>query len=83
MPVLIVCSQLQALNATSTGVVGVNINSFRIQALQDTALTVGAQAGLYWRSIQINEMLNANSKTFDRIYNFNGLILPHSVLPLF
>lgn len=72
---------LAALNTKSPGVNAVDINSFRIQALQDTALTVGAQAGLYSRSIAINQMLMDESTTLDRIYNFNGLLLPHSVLP--
>lgn len=72
---------LLQLNSKSTGVSGTDINSFRIQALQDTALTVGAQGGLYSRSIEINQMLMAESNTLDRIYNFNGLLLPHNVLP--
>lgn len=72
---------LQNLNAKSTGVFGVDNNSFRVQALQDTALSVGAQAGLYWRSIEINQMLMDQSTTLDRIYNFNALLLPHNVLP--
>ncbi len=75
-------SQLQALNSSSSGVVGIgSTGSFRNEELQDTALTIGSQAGLYWRSIQLNQMLMQQSKTFDQIYNFNGLLLPHSVLP--
>lgn len=74
-------SQLQNLSASNQAVSGGNISAIRLQALQETAMTVGAQAGLYWRSVQINALLYQDSKTLDRIYNFNGLILPHHVLP--
>lgn len=75
-------SQLQGLTATKTGVLGAgNISAIRYQELQETAMTVGAQAGLYWRSVQINKQLYCNSQVLDRTYNFNSLILPHHVLP--
>src|ERR1700683_1678467 len=72
-------SKLQNLSASNQSVSGGNISAIRLQALQETAMTVGAQAGLYWRSVQINALLYQDSKTLDRIYNFNGLILPHHV----
>lgn len=74
-------SQLENLNAAGAKAVQGNISDIRAQALQQTAMTVGAQSGLYWRSIQINTMLLANSKSLDRVYNFNGLMLPHNILP--
>lgn len=57
------------------------INKIRKAALQETAGGVGAQAALAWRSKQINDMLLQQSRTLDRIFNFNSLVLDHNVLP--
>ena len=56
-------------------------NGIRFQAIQDTALSVGAQAGLYWRAQHINEILQDHSKQLDQIFNFNRLMLSDHVLP--
>jgi defect-in-organelle-trafficking protein DotC len=57
------------------------INKIRRAAIQETAGSVGAQAALAWRSKQINDMLLQQSRTLDRIFNFNSLVLAHNVLP--
>lgn len=57
------------------------INGMRAEALKDVALSLGAQAGLHWRSKQINAVLKTKSKLLDRTYNFNALLLDHNVQP--
>ncbi len=56
-------------------------NSIRLQALQETALSVGAQGGLAWRAEQINSILDLHAKALSSIYNFNLLMLPQNVQP--
>jgi defect-in-organelle-trafficking protein DotC len=51
------------------------------QALQDIAMSIGAQAGLAWRSEHINQVLNKNASNLDRIFNFNLILLDHNVVP--
>ncbi len=53
----------------------------RYQAIQDTALGIGAQSGLAWESKNIDEQLMRQVSTLDKIYAFNLLILDHNVLP--
>lgn len=53
----------------------------RIMALQDTALSLGAQAGLAWRAKQIDQELTKQARNLDSIYDFNSLILEHNILP--
>ena len=66
----------------SAGVISDNSSKVvRSQSLQDTALSVGAQAGLYYRAQQINQILQQQSKALDEIFNFNRLMLSDHVLP--
>lgn len=58
-----------------------NKKKLRYQALQDTALSLGAQSGLAWESKNIDEHLQAQTATLDKIYKFNALVLDHNVLP--
>lgn len=53
----------------------------RMMALQETALSLGAQAGLAWRAKQIDEELTKQARNLDAIYDFNSLVLEHNVLP--
>ncbi len=53
----------------------------RMQAIRETALSIGAQAGLAERSKAINDSLEAQASRLDRIFNFNALMLEHNVLP--
>lgn len=57
------------------------INSIRLTSLKETARSIGAQAGLSWRSQQINRTLLVQKKYLDKIFNFNYLILHKNVLP--
>lgn len=57
------------------------MTDIRMNALRDTAVTVGAQAGLAWRAEEIRCMLKEQTRTLDHIYNFRGLMLRNSVLP--
>lgn len=53
----------------------------RQMALRETALSLGAQAGLAARARIIDEQLTKQTRTLDSIYDFNALILEHNVLP--
>ena len=53
----------------------------RYQAIKEGALSVGAQGGLAHRSEAINKVLAKERKSLDRTFDFNGMLLNHSVLP--
>jgi defect-in-organelle-trafficking protein DotC len=74
-------SQLQDLHAKAVVSTKKEMNAVRAQALQDIAMSVGAQAGLAWRSNNINQMLTKNTGHLDRIFNFNLMLLDHNVVP--
>ncbi|MDR3492917.1 MAG: type IV secretion system DotC family protein [Gammaproteobacteria bacterium] len=75
--------QLQGVMAgTYTGgLSGAEIGQLRYKALEDTAMSLGAQGGLASASQQINVSLEKDRKHLDNIFNFNGMILSHGVLP--
>jgi defect-in-organelle-trafficking protein DotC len=50
-------------------------------ALKETALSLGAQAGLAWRAKIIDQALTKETRNLDAIYDFNSLILEHNILP--
>ena len=53
----------------------------REQAMQETALSLGAQAGLSLRAKKINSILEQQTKQLSQAFNFNLLLLDHNVLP--
>ncbi len=57
------------------------INQYRVEALKDVAMSVGAQGALAKRSIEIDAMLTKQSRYLDQIFNFTPLMLPHNVVP--
>lgn len=57
------------------------LSQLRIKSLQDSAMSIGAQAGLAWASAQINTRMTQDGKYLDTIFNFNGMMLSHGVLP--
>ncbi len=57
------------------------VSKIREMALKETALSLGAQAGLSWRAKIIDEALTKQTRNLDAIYDFNALILEHNVLP--
>lgn len=72
---------LKKLHASSNTGPAEGVNAIRTQAIQDTAVSAGAQSGLAWRAKQINVLLQNNSKLLDQVYNFQALMLPDHVLP--
>ena len=58
-----------------------SINAIRHQALRDSAMSLGARAGLAWRAQQVNLSIRKHEKRLDRIFNFNALMLENYVLP--
>lgn len=56
-------------------------NAIRIKAIQDTALSVGAQGGLAWQSQKIDDMLDQDEDELNQVFNFAPLILKDNVLP--
>ena len=57
------------------------ISQIRLKVLEDTAMGLGAHGGLAIASQQINNRLTAHQWSLDAIYNFNGMLLSHGVLP--
>lgn len=57
------------------------LSQLRVKALQDTAMSLGAQGGLAWASQQVDEQLSRDKWYLESIYNFNGMMLSHGVLP--
>lgn len=58
-----------------------SVSGIRTKALQDTAMGLGAQGGLAIASQQINQHLETMKWSLETIYNFNGMLLSHGVLP--
>ena len=56
-------------------------NGIRRTAVQETAMSISAQAGLAWRGKQVNQRLEKETKKLDLTYNFQALLLQHNVLP--
>jgi defect-in-organelle-trafficking protein DotC len=57
------------------------VGKIRLEALKDTALSIGAQGGLAHRARQIDKILLCNSRDLTNTYDFNNLILDKNVLP--
>jgi defect-in-organelle-trafficking protein DotC len=57
------------------------LSQLRVKALQDTAMSLGAQGGLAWSSLEINHRLEKDKWFLETTYNFNGMMLSHGVLP--
>lgn len=56
-------------------------NKFRETALKETALSLGAQAGLASRAKAIDDQLVKETRNLDAIYDFKALLLDNNVLP--
>lgn len=70
-------SNIEALKSPAP----LKISAIRLDGLKQTARGLGSQAGLAWRSRELNILLSAQKRNLDRIFNFNYLILNHNVLP--
>lgn len=53
----------------------------REMALKETALSLGAQAGLAYRARCIDEDLIKQARQLDTVFDFNALLIEHNVLP--
>lgn len=59
----------------------IELSSLRIKVLEDSAMSIGAQAGLAWASDAINAKMKTDKKYLDGIFNFDGMVLSHGVIP--
>lgn len=57
------------------------INPIRLQALRETATTLGARGALAWRAKQIDHSLKQEARHLDHVFDFGQLMLPHNVVP--
>lgn len=57
------------------------LSQLRVKSLQDSAMSIGAQAGLAWASKEINARMDNDGKYLDTIFNFNGMVLSHGIMP--
>ncbi|MBN1684885.1 MAG: type IV secretion system DotC family protein [Gammaproteobacteria bacterium] len=58
-----------------------SVGHIRKQALQDVAMSTGAQSGLAWRYQQINTMLSQHTDALSQVFNFNPLLIDQNILP--
>jgi len=72
---------LQYLSTSTVKQGTAGVTAIRSQALQETAMTLGAQAGLAAHAKEINISLEQKDPYLRKIFNFNALLLAHSVLP--
>lgn len=70
-------SNIEALKSQAPA----KISPMRLESLKQTARGLAAQAGLSWRSRELNVILENQKRHLDRIFNFNYLILNQNVLP--
>ena len=69
-------NDLQNMSADSSTIApSTQIGQIRMKALEDTALSIGAQGGLYWASAQINKRTEKDKWYLETIYNFNGMYI--------
>lgn len=74
-------AQLAELTQKNTPEPTTATNQIRIEAIKDTAMQLGAQGGLAWRSAQINKELEAEATHLRNVFNFNALIMENGILP--
>lgn len=73
---------LENAEAETTGAAPVlATGELRRKALEDTAMSVAAQGGLAWSSEEIDKRLTKDRSNLDTIFNFNGMMLSHGVIP--
>ncbi len=69
------------VEATSASTSATELSQLRVKSLRDSAMSLGAQGGLAWASARMNIKLENDRKYLDTIYNFNGMMLSHAVIP--
>ena len=68
-------------SACSQNDADLNSNKIRVHAVQDAAISYGAQSALAWQSKRINSQLSKKQKILSSIYDFKRIMLPHNILP--
>lgn len=56
-------------------------SKIRSKAIEESALSIGAQSGLAYRAKDINTAMVKIERTLDLLYDFNALMLDNNVLP--
>ncbi len=72
---------LEQLHQIKHGALKSDTSGIRADILRDTALSLGAQSGLYTRSIEINESTGKHAEQYDKIFDFRRLVMDQNVLP--
>jgi defect-in-organelle-trafficking protein DotC len=57
------------------------MNYIRMDAVRDTAMSLGARTALAWRGEQINKMLASQADHLNAVFNFGGLVLADNIIP--
>lgn len=73
--------RLQTLSRSAELQGEAKINFIRMDAIRDTAMSIGARTALAWRGEQINQMLDTQSQHLSQVFNFQGLVLNDDILP--
>ena len=66
---------LQSLHAAPASAEASKEASAQRTQMEDAAFSLGARHGLAHRSAEINEMLDRQADTLDRLWNFNGVVV--------
>jgi defect in organelle trafficking protein DotC len=73
--------QLQTLSRNAGVKDEIRGNFIRMDAVRDTAMSLGARTALAWRGEQINQMLASQAGYLNGVFNFQGLVLDDGILP--
>lgn len=60
---------------------GTGLSGIRVKALEDTAMSLAAQGGLASEAERMNKSLEKDKWYLETLFNFNGMMLSHGVLP--
>ncbi len=76
-------NQLKNLEAEAprNGETGMDSSQIRFKSLEDTGMSMGAQAGLAAAAKEIDDNLTKDKRHLEALFNFNGMMLSHGVLP--
>lgn len=76
-------NQLKNLEAEvpRNGETGMESSQIRFKSLEDTGMSIGAQAGLAAAAKEIDDNLEKDKHQLEALFNFNGMMLSHGVLP--
>jgi defect-in-organelle-trafficking protein DotC len=72
---------IEALNAEDINNSATSTSNLRNGALEETALSFGAQSGLAYRANIIDKNLEKNALYLRNVFNIGALVLDHNVLP--